>query len=366
MGIPDLPGCGGGGGDQEIRIGEYSSLTGTAATFGTSTDKGAKLVVEETNAAGGVLGKQIKLIVEDDQSKPEEAATVVTKLITRDGVKAVVGEVASSRSLAAAPICQSNGVPMVTPSSTNPKVTQVGDYVFRVCFIDEFQGDVIAKFVAGSLKMKRAAILKDVKNEYSVGLAQYFTKSFTKMGGEIVAEQAYSEGDADFKAQLTAIKAAKPEIIIVPGYYNEAGLIVKQGRELNMTEPFMGGDGWDSAKLLEIGGAAMEGNYYCNHYSTQDTREIVQNFVKKFREKYNEVPDAIAALSYDATRILIEAIKRAGTTDGPKLRDAMAATKDFDGVTGTITINNERNATKSAVILTIKDGKLDLKETIRP
>ncbi len=363
---PALLGCGGGGGNQEIVIGEYSSLTGTAATFGTSTDKGAKLVVEETNAAGGVLGKQVKLIVEDDQSKPEEAATVVTKLITRDGVKALVGEVASSRSLAAAPIAQANGVPMVTPSSTNPKVTQVGDYIFRVCFIDEFQGDVIARFVANSLKMKRVAILKDVKNEYSVGLAQYFTKSFTTMGGQIVAEQAYSEGDNDFKAQLTAIKAAKPEIVFVPGYYNEAGLIAKQARELNITQPLMGGDGWDSAKLREIGGAAMEGNYYCNHYSTEDTRDVVQNFVKKFRDKYHETPDAIAALSYDATRILLDAMRRAGTTEGPKLRDALAATKDYDGVTGTITINPERNATKSAVILTIKDGNLALKETIRP
>lgn len=366
IGLPALPGCAGGGNDQEILIGEYSSLTGTAATFGTSTDKGAKLVVEEINAAGGILGKKIRLIAEDDQSKPEEAATVVTKLITRDRVKAVVGEVASSRSLAAAPICQSNGVPMVTPSSTNPKVTQVGDYIFRVCFIDEFQGDVIARFVHNSLNMKKVAILKDVKNEYSVGLAQYFTKSFTQMGGQIVAEQAYSEGDNDFKAQLTAIKAAKPEIIFVPGYYNEAALIVKQGRELNIASPFIGGDGWDSAKLLEIGGAAMEGMYYCNHYSTDDPREVVQNFVKKFREKYHEIPDAIAALSYDATKILLDAITRAGSTDGPKLRDAMAATKDFDGVTGTITINSERNATKSAVILTIKDGKLVLKDTIRP
>jgi branched-chain amino acid transport system substrate-binding protein len=364
--LPAILGCGGGGNSSEIVIGEFSSLTGTAATFGTSTDKGAKLVVEEANAAGGVLGKQIKLLVEDDQSKPEEAATVVTKLITRDGVKAIVGEVASSRSLAAAPIAQSNGVPMVTPSSTNPKVTQVGDYIFRVCFIDEFQGDVIARFVHNSLNMKRVAILKDVKNEYSVGLAQYFTKSFTAMGGEVVAEQSYSEGDADFKAQLTAIKAAKPEIVFVPGYYNEAALICKQGRELNITVPFQGGDGWDSAKLLEIGGAAMEGCFYCNHYSTEDTREVVQNFVKKFHAKYNETPDAIAALSYDATRILLDAMRRAGSTDGPKLRDALAATKDYDGVTGTITINPERNATKSAVILTIKDGKLSLKETIRP
>ncbi|HYQ87552.1 MAG TPA: ABC transporter substrate-binding protein [Bacteroidota bacterium] len=365
-GILLLAGCGGGGGDSAIPIGEYSSLTGTAATFGTSTHKGATLVMEETNGSGGVLGKQIKLLTEDTQSKPEEAATVVTKLITRDGVKAIVGEVASGRTLAAAPICQSNGVPMITPSSTNPKVTQVGDYIFRVCFTDDFQGDVIARFVHNTLNLKRAALLKDVKNEYSVGLGKYFAQSFRQMGGEIVVEQAYSEGDNDFKAQLTAIKAANPEIIVVPGYYNEAALIVKQGRELNISVPFMGGDGWDSAKLLEIGGTAMEGTYYANHYSTTDPRDVVQNFVKKFHEKYNETPDAIAALSYDAVRILMDAMRRAGSTDGPKLRDAIAATKGFDGVTGTITIDANRNASKSAVILAIKDGKLTLRETIRP
>ncbi|MBI1804539.1 MAG: ABC transporter substrate-binding protein [Ignavibacteriae bacterium] len=360
-------GCGGSGkADDEILIGEYSSLTGTAATFGTSTHKGAMLVVEETNAAGGVLGKKIKLLTEDTQSKPEEAATVVTKLITRDKVKAMIGEVASSRSLAAAPICQSNGVPMITPSSTNPKVTQVGDYIFRVCFLDDFQGAVIAKFVFNTLKAKRVAILKDVKNEYSVGLAQYFTQSFSKLGGEVIAVQAYSEGDNDFKAQLTALKAANPELIFVPGYYTEAALIVKQARDLNMTLPFMGGDGWDSAKLLEIGGAAMEGTYYCNHYSTEDPRDVVQNFVKKFREKYNETPDAIACLAYDAGKLLVDAIRRAGRTDGPQLRDALASMKEFNGVTGVITIDNGRNASKSAVILQIKNGKLVLTETIRP
>ncbi|HEV8538043.1 MAG TPA: ABC transporter substrate-binding protein [Bacteroidota bacterium] len=359
-------GCGNRADENEILIGEFSSLTGTAATFGTSTHKGMELVVEETNAAGGVLGKKIKLLTEDTQSKPEEAATVVTKLITRDKVKAIVGEVASSRSLAAAPICQSNGVPMVTPSSTNPKVTQVGDYIFRVCFLDDFQGAVIAKFVANTLKMKRVAILKDIKNEYSVGLAEYFTGNFTKLGGEVIAVQAYSEGDNDFKAQLTALKAANPELVFVPGYYTEAALIVKQARDLNMATPFMGGDGWDSAKLLEIGGTAMEGTFYCNHYTTEDPREVVQNFVSKFRAKYNETPDAIACLAYDAGRILIEAMRRAGTTDGPRLRDAMAASKDFNGVTGIITINSGRNATKSAVIIEIKNGKLTLKETIRP
>lgn len=362
-----LTGCSRGGGDEkEILIGEYSSLTGTAATFGTSTHKGAMLAVEEANAGGGILGKKIKLLTEDTQSKPEEAATVVTKLITRDRVIAMVGEVASSRSLAAAPICQANGVPMITPSSTNPKVTQVGDYIFRVCFLDDFQGNVIARYIRNTLHMTRVAVLKDVKNEYSVGLAHYFMESFQKMGGSIIAEQAFSEGDNDFKAQLTAIKAVNPEIIFVPGYYSEAAMIVKQGRELNITIPFIGGDGWDSAKLLEIGGSSMEGTYYCNHYSTADPGEVVQNFVGKFRTKYNETPDAIAALSYDAVRILLNAIRRTGTTEGPKLRNAIAATKEFDGVTGSITISAERNATKSAVILTIKDGKLIPRETIRP
>jgi branched-chain amino acid transport system substrate-binding protein len=359
-------GCAGGGDKQEILIGEYSSLTGTAATFGTSTHKGAMLAVEEANNAGGIIGRQIKLLTEDTQSKPEEAATVVTKLINRDRVNAIVGEVASSRSLAAAPICQANGVPMITPSSTNPKVTQVGDYIFRVCFLDDFQGDVIARYIRNSLKMTRLAILKDVKNEYSVGLAQLFSESFVKRGGQIVGEQAFSEGDIDFKAQLTALKGTNPEIIFVPGYYGEAALIVKQGRELNISIPFIGGDGWDSAKLLEIGGAAMEGTYYCNHYSTGDPRQVVQNFVARFRSKYNETPDAIAALSYDAVRILLQAIHSCGSTDGPKLRDAIAGTKNFDGVTGTITISPERNATKSAVILTINNGKLVPTETIRP
>lgn len=361
-----LAGCAKSADENEILIGEYSSLTGTAATFGTSTHKGMELVVEETNAAGGVLGKQIRLLTEDTQSKPEEAATVVTKLITRDKVKAVVGEVASSRSLAAAPICQSNGIPMITPSSTNPKVTQVGDYIFRVCFLDDFQGAVIAKFVANTLKLKRVAILKDIKNDYSVGLAQYFSENFKKLGGEIIAEQAYSEGDNDFKAQLTALKATNPELVFVPGYYTEAALIIKQARELNMTMPFQGGDGWDSAKLIEIGGTAMEGTYYCNHYSTEDTREVVQNFVTKFRAKYNETPDAIATLAYDAGRILVDAIRRAGTTDAAKVRDAIAATKDYSGVTGIITIDSGRNASKSAVMIEIKNGKLTLKETIRP
>ncbi|MBI1807304.1 MAG: ABC transporter substrate-binding protein [Ignavibacteria bacterium] len=360
-------GCGGrSNADNEILIGEYSSLTGTTATFGTSTHNGLMLAVEEANAAGGVLGKKLKLLTEDDQSKPEEAASAVTKLINRDQVKGIIGEVASSRSLAAGPICQSNGVPMISPSSTNPRVTQVGDYIFRVCFLDPFQGEVIARFAFNSLKVKRVAILKDVKNDYSVGLAQFFGTKFKEYGGEIVAEQAYSEGDNDFKAQLTALKAANPDAIMVPGYYTEAALIVKQARDLHITIPFIGGDGWDSAKLLEIGGTAMENTYYSNHYATSDPNPVIQNFVTKYRAAHKETPDALAALGYDAGRIMIDAIQRAGSTDGAKIRDAIAATRSFPGVTGAINIDNERNARKSAVIIAIQSGQLTLKERIEP
>ncbi len=361
-----MPGCGKKTNDTEILIGEYSSLTGTAATFGTSTHNGLMIAVEEINASGGILGKKVKLLTEDTQSKAEEAATAVTKLINRDGVKALIGEVASGRSLAAAPIAQSNSIPMVSPASTNPKVTQQGDYIFRICYIDPFQGAVLAKFAYNSLKVKRVAILRDVKNEYSVGLAEFFAKEFKTLGGEIIGEQAYSEGDNDFKAQLTGVKASNPELIFVPGYYTEAALISKQARELKIAVPILGGDGWDSARLIEIGGAAMENTFYANHYTDEDTSAMVQNFVNKFRSQYKETPDALAALGYDAGKIVFDAIKRAGTTDGPKLRDAIAGTRNFEGVTGTITINSERNATKSVVIIAVKDGKLTLRERITP
>lgn len=359
-------GCGGGGGQEEIVIGEFSSLTGTAATFGISTHNGLLIAIDEINSAGGLLGKKVKLLTEDTQSKPEEAATVVTKLITRDQVKAIIGEVASSRSLAAAPICQSNSIPMITPASTNPRVTQVGDYIFRICYLDPFQGYVIAKFTAQSLGLKRVAILKDVRNEYSVGLAEFFTQSFKSMGGEVLGEQAYSEGDNDFKAQLTALKALNPEAIIVPGYYTEAALICKQARELHITIPFVGGDGWDSAKLLQIGGESMNNTYYANHYSPDDTSAVVQNFVKAYQERYKETPDALAVLGYDAGRILFDAITRAGSVENVKVRDAIASTKNFQGVAGLVTIDPQRNASKSAVIIQIQGGKPSLREKIFP
>ena len=358
--------CGKRGSGDEIVVGEYGSLTGTTATFGQSTDNGIKLAFDEINAAGGVLGKKLRVIVEDDRSQPEEAATAVTKLINQNHVVAVLGEVSSSRSLAAAPICQSNKIPMISPSSTNPRVTQIGDYIFRVCFIDPFQGLVMAKFAANTLKLKKVAILVDVRNDYSVGLQTFFRQNFRQLGGEIVAEQSYSEGDSDFKAQLTQIKAANPEAIYVPGYYTEVATIARQSRELGMTMPLLGGDGWDSPRLFEIGGDALNGCYLSNHYSVDDPSPAIQKFVGDYRGKYKEVPDALAALGYDAARILADAITRAGSTGSDKIRDALAATKDFPGVTGKITINAERNAIKPAVILRIENGKFVYVETVSP
>jgi branched-chain amino acid transport system substrate-binding protein len=349
-----------------IKIGEYACLTGQTASFGTASHNGAALVFEETNASGGVLGKQIKLITEDDQSKPGEAATAVRKLISRDKVCALIGEIASSRSLEAGPIAQQNKIPMVSPGSTNPNVTRIGDYIFRVCFIDPFQGTVMAKFAMNSLHKTHVAILTDVRQDYSVGLAQFFKDYFTKNGGTIVGEQSYSSGDQDFKAQLTALRGANPEAIFVPGYYNEVGLIARQARELGITVPLMGGDGWDSPTLTQIGGDAIEGCFFSNHFSTEDQNPVIQDFIRKFKARFNAEPDAMAALGFDAAKVLLDAITRAGGTDPAKLRDALAATKDFGGVTGKITIDENRNATKSAVVLTIKDKGFHFVETIAP
>jgi branched-chain amino acid transport system substrate-binding protein len=349
----------------EIVVGEFASLTGGTASFGQSSHKGTVMAIDEINTAGGLLGKKVKLVTEDDQSKAGEPATVVRKMISRDGIVALLGEVASSRSLEAGPIAQQNKIPMISPASTNPKVTQVGDYVFRVCFIDPFQGTVLAKFALAK-GWKNIAVLTDVKQDYAVGLAEFFEKYFTANGGTVVSEQSYSSGDKDFKAQLTSIAGSKPQAILVAGYYNEAGLIASQARELGINVPLLGGDGWDSPSLVEVAGAAMEGNFFSNHFSAEDQSPLIQDFIKRFKAKYNEEPDAMAALGYDSAMILATAIRTAGTTDSKPLRDAIAATKDFPAVTGTITLDAERNANKPAVILTIKDGKFRYVETVKP
>jgi branched-chain amino acid transport system substrate-binding protein len=350
----------------DILLGEYGSLSGTTATYGKSTHEGVTLAVEEINKAGGVLNKNIRVKVEDDGSKPEQAATVVTKLINSDNVLTVIGEVASSRSLAAAPICQGAGVPMVSPSSTNPKVTQVGDYIFRTCFIDPFQGPMIVRFARDHLKAKTAAILQDIKNAYSVGLTEVITEAFTKGGGKIVATESFSEGDKDFRAQLTGIKRAKPDVIFIPAYYTEVGLIARQARSSGINQPLLGGDGWDSPKLVEIGKDAVQGCYFSTHYSPQSKDPRVVKFVADYKARFHKIPDALAAVGYDAARVTIDAIKRAGGTDRAKIRDALAATTDFPGVTGNITIDKDRNAVKPLVILQVKGKEYAYVTTMKP
>jgi len=351
--------------EQTVKIGEYASLTGKEAAFGQSSHKGTLLAIEEINAAGGVLGKKVELITEDDQSKQGESATIVKKLISRDKVVGILGEVASMRSLEAAPICQAYRIPMISPSSTNPKV--IGPYIFRVCFIDPFQGTVMAKFAKDTLKLHRVALLTSVSSAYSVGLAKYFKERFVADGGEIVIDQKFTEGDKDFNAQLTAIKAAGVEGIFVPGYYTEAALICRQARELDMSMPIFGGDGWEAPELIKIGGAAVEGCYYSTHYSPQVDTPAVQAFVAKFKARFDgEVPDAMAALGYDSAEVMVDAIRRAGSTEEPAVRDALAATKDFEGVTGSTTMDKDRNATKSAVVIMVKDGHFKFVQTVAP
>ena len=357
----------GAGGKGEILVGEYGSMTGGQATFGTSSHNGIMMAIDEINAAGGVNGRKINIRTEDDQSKQEEAANAVTKLISQNNVVAVLGEVASSCSIAAAPICQSNKVPMITPASTNPSVTQKGDYIFRMCFIDTYQGENLAVFAAQNLHAKKAAVLVDVKSDYSTGLSQFFQQRFKELGGQIVGQQSYAQGDADFRSQLTALKATNPDILFVPGYYTDIGQIATQARDLGLTQPLLGGDGWESPKLLEIGGKALEGSYYSTHYFVGDPAPAVRDFVQKYNSRYHANPDAMAALAYDAARVLADSIKRAGTTDEPKLRDAIASTKDFQGVTGKITLGPDRNPVgKKLVIIQIKNGQLALNTTIEP
>jgi branched-chain amino acid transport system substrate-binding protein len=353
---------------ETIKIGEYASLTGKEASFGQQSHKGLTLAIEEINAAGGALGRKLELFTEDNQTKPGESATAAKKLISRNKVVALIGEVASGRSLEAAPIAQAAKIPMIAPAATNPKVTQTGNYIFRVCFIDPFQGTVMAKFAQNDLKAKRVAILSSVSNAYSVGLAKFFKETFVANGGLVVSEKNFSEGDKDFRAQLTAVKAANVDAIFVPSYYTEAALIARQARDLGLTVPLFGGDGWVADQLLEIGGDALNGCYYSTHFSPENQDPVVQAFVKKFKARWgaNENPDAFAALGYDAAFVLVDAIKRAGTTDGPKLRDALAATKNFAGVTGVTNIDANRDASKPAAIIAIKGGKLEVLKTVAP
>jgi branched-chain amino acid transport system substrate-binding protein len=352
--------------DDLVLIGEVGSLTGSEATFGISTRNGVELAVNQANAAGGVKGKKIGVRVYDDQGKPEEAANAVTRLISQDKVKVIIGEVASSNSLAMAPKAQAAQVPMITPSSTNPKVTEVGDYIFRVCFIDPFQGAVMAKFAKDNLKLTNIAVLQDNKSDYSLGLAEVFIKKFAEVGGKIVGTESYSKGDTDFRAQLTSIKGTKPEAIYVPGYYTDVGLIARQARELGIKVPLLGGDGWESEKLFELGGSAIDGSYFSNHYSADDPNPKTQKFLTDYKAAYGAAPDSIAALAYDAANVAIDAMNNATDLSGPAIKDVLAKTAGFEGVAGTITLDEKRNPVKPAVILQVGDGKSKYLATVAP
>jgi branched-chain amino acid transport system substrate-binding protein len=350
-----------------VKIGEVEPLTGNEAAFGQSSHHGVVLAVEELNARGGILGRPVELVTEDNQSKPGDSATITKKLIARDRVIAVLNGGTSAQCLESTTVCQNAHIPLLATTATNPRVTEMGTYVFRTCYIDPFQGAVLAKFARQTLKAKRVALLTSVSSTFSVGLAKVFRESFTEDGGEIVGEQKYGDRDKDFRAQLTALRALHPDAIAAMGYYTEGALICRQARELGLTCPLISGDGWEAPELIEIGGPAVNGVYFSAHYSSESTAPEVRAFVEKYRAKYSgETPDSLAPLAYDATLILAQAITRAGKTDGPAVRDALAQTKDFPGVTGRTTIDAQRNASKPAVIITVENGHFRYVETIAP
>lgn len=354
------------GSDRGLVIGHYASMTGSTAHFGQDTDKAVRLAVDQINAAGGLLGKPVRVTTLDDRGDSAEAANAVTRLIDVERVNAIVGEVSSSLSLAGGRVAQRRKVPMVSPSSTNPKVTEVGDYVFRVCFLDPFQGKVMAVFARNTLKLENVAILRDVKNDYSIGLADAFRSSFTGLGGKIAAEQSYSAGDTDFSAQLTAIKGTNAQALYVPGYYAEVATVARTAQRLGLKIPLLGGDGWDAPDLFKIGGDALEGSYFSNHFAPDVATPHAQKFVTDFTQKYGQAPTGLGALGYDAAAVLFDAVKRAGKLDSASLRDALAATKNFEGVTGTISIDEHRNPQKSAVVIKITGGKAKYDSTVQP
>ena len=352
---------------EAILLGEYGSLTGPEASFGQSTHNGIMMAVGEINAKGGVLKKKLRVQTEDDGGQTSQVPSAVRKLIDQHNVLAILGEVASSNSLAAAPICQAAGVPMVSPSSTNPKVTQKGDYIFRTCFTDEFVGTALAKFARTDLKAKSAALLIDSDSDYSKGLRDYFTQGFTANGGTIATTVEYTKGDTDFRAQLTKIKGVNPDVIFIPGYYTDVANIAVQARSSGLKQTMMGSDGWDSPKLFEIGKTAIQGSYMSNHYSPNDPSPRVTKFVADYKKLYkNQAPDALAAVAYDATYIMADSIKRAGDLDRAKLRDALAATKDYPGVTGVITMDKDRNAQKPLAILQIVGNGYKFVTNVKP
>lgn len=357
----------------DIKIGMVYELTGNTASYGTSAADGAKLAFKEINASGGVLGKQIKIVTADNKGEPSESANAMTKVITQDKVVAVTGFTVSSCGIAGSAVAEDNKIPLVAAATVNPRVTvdektgKVKNYTFRACFIDSFQGTVSANFALNSLKKSKSAIMIDNSSDYSKGLAQIFKDVFTKGGGQVVLEEAYLQKDQDFKSVLTKIKAQNPEILYLPGYYEDVGKIVKQARELGIMIPILGGDAWDSPRLVEIGSPdSLNNTYFTNFYSVQDTNPASQAFVEAYKKEYNQLPDSMAAMGYDAVYLLVDAIKRANSVESAKIREALAATQDFKSVSGSMNLSPTHDAIRGVVIIEMKDGKQVYKETVKP
>ena len=350
-----------------IKIGYFGDLSGPTFNFGQSGINGVLMAADQINQTGGINGRRIDVVISDDKGSPEEAAKMTAKLIDQDKVVAIIAGGTSGNSRAAAPKAQSSHVPLISPSSTDPAVTLVGDYIFRACFVDEFQGEVMASFAFNTLKAQTAAILFDFNSPYGRGLTSFFQASFKRLGGKIVNELSYTQGDSDFRGQLSQIRASEPDVIYIPGYYGDVTLIAKQARQLGLTQPLLGGDGWDAPELWQLGGDALNGSYISTHYSVDDPSPLIKSFVEEYMRRFgNLMPDAHAALAYDAARILFDAITRAESTDGQKIRDALAQTKDFNGVTGMISMDAYRNAVKPAVVLKLLDVRFIYQETVQP
>lgn len=342
----------------EIKVGAYLSLSGADSTFGTDTREGIELAVEETNAAGGVKGKRIRVIYEDDKSTTHEAVQKVRQLIDRNKVVALLGEVASSRSLAGGLIANTSKVPMITPSSTAVSVTKNRHWVFRSCFTDDQQGAVGARFIVEHLGRKRVGVFFAAQDPYSSGLARAFRAELRRLGGEIVVDKGYQKGETNFRTYLSELKAASPDVLFVPNYYNEMVLIARQAREVGIPgSMFVGGDGWDSSNLVEGAGAELEGAHFTNHYAPDVPWENSKKFVTAFAARYKHEPTSLTAQGYDSAKLLFDAIERAPETTPAAIRDAIAATKDFKGATGTMTMDDEHNANKPIVVVRIHDKK---------
>lgn len=367
-----VAGCGSKG-DKDIKIGMVYELTGNTASYGTSAANGAKLAFKEINASGGVLGKQIQIVSADNKGEPSESANAMSKVISQDKVVAVTGFTVSSCGIAASAVAEANKIPFVAAATVNPKVTfdertgKVKDYTFRACFIDSFQGTVGANFALNGLKAGKTAIMTDSSSDYSKGLTDIFRSTYVKAGGKIVAEESYLQKDQDYKPILTKIKAQNPDLLYIPGYYEDVGKIIKQARELGMTIPVLGADAWDSPVLVEMGGAQpLNNTYFTNFYSIEDKNPVSNAFVEAYKKEYGQTPDSMAAMGYDAAKLLVDAIKRADSTDAKKIKEALSATKNFSSVSGEMSLNDRHDAVRGVVIIELKDGKQVYKETVKP